>query len=68
MTDSQTGSSTARVLSIGPYELWFVAQLTMGLVYVGGAMFVLPPFTLSLPGATPGDVGVTPRTPDSYSS
>ena len=46
------------VLTIGPYELWFVAKLTMGLVYVGGAMFVLPPFTLSLEGATPGDVGI----------
>ena len=47
-----------RVVSIGRYELWFVAQLTMGLVYVGGAMFLLPPFTLSLQGATPGDVGI----------
>ena len=47
-----------RVLSIGRFELWFVAQLTMGLVYIGGAMFLLPPFTLSLEGGTPGDVGV----------
>ena len=47
-----------RVLTVGPYEVWFAAKLTMGLVYVGGAMFVLPPFTLSLEGATPGDVGI----------
>lgn len=47
-----------RVLSIGRFELWFVAQLTMGLVYIGGAMFLLPPFTLYLEGGTPGDVGV----------
>ena len=47
-----------QVLSIGRFELWFVAQLTMGLVYIGGAMFLLPPFTLSLEGGTPGDVGV----------
>ena len=47
-----------QVLAVGPYELWFAAKLTMGLVYVGGAMFVLPPFTLSLEGATPGDVGI----------
>ena len=33
-----------RVLAVGGYELWFVAQLTFGLVYLGGAMFLLPPF------------------------
>jgi Na+/melibiose symporter-like transporter len=46
------------VLSFGNFELWFIAHLTMGLVYIGGAMFLLPPFTLSLQGATPGDVGI----------
>jgi predicted MFS family arabinose efflux permease len=46
------------VLSFGNFELWFIAHLTFGLVYVGGAMFLLPPFTLSLQGATPGDVGI----------
>jgi hypothetical protein len=47
-----------KVLSIGKFELWFLAHITMGLVYMGGAMFLLPPFSLSLQGATPGDVGV----------
>lgn len=51
-------NSAPGVLSIGKYELWFVAQLTMGIVFVGGAMFVMPLFALSLEGATPGDVGV----------
>ncbi len=44
--------------SIGRYELWMVAQLTFGAVFVGGATFLLPPFVLSLDGASPGDVGV----------
>ncbi len=47
-----------RVAAVGQYELWFVAQLTMGLVYIGAAMFLLPAFVLSLPGSNPGDVGV----------
>lgn len=51
-------AESKRVASIGRFELWFVAQLTFGLVYIGGAVFLIPPFTLSLPRATPGDVGV----------
>ena len=53
-----TAGSQARVVSVGPYELWFVAHLTMGVAYLGGGLFVLPAFALSLPGATPGDVGI----------
>ncbi|MGI9610150.1 MAG: hypothetical protein ACR2NL_07625, partial [Acidimicrobiia bacterium] len=55
MTAAQQSAS---VRAIGGYEFWFVAQLTFGLVYIGGAMFLLPPFVLSLKGSNPGDVGI----------
>lgn len=44
--------------AVGDYELWFVCQLTFGLAYLGGAMFLLPQFVLGLPGSNPGDVGI----------
>jgi MFS family permease len=47
----------ALVPAIGNYELWFVAQFVMGLAVLG-AFFLLPPFVLGLPGATPGAVGL----------
>jgi MFS family permease len=52
------GRAEVHVRAIGPYESWFVAQVTLGLVYVGGAMFLLPGFVLSLPDSDPGDVGI----------
>ena len=52
------GGAEVHVRAIGPYESWFVAQVTLGLVYVGGAMFLLPGFVLSLPDSDPGDVGI----------
>lgn len=58
MSSAGAPTDSPRVLSVGGYELWFLAQLTFGLVYLGGAMFLLPPFVLSLPGANPGDVGI----------
>ena len=58
MTGPDPPAAPERVLAVGGYELWFIAQLTFGLVYLGGAMFLLPPFVLSLQGSTPGDVGV----------
>lgn len=58
MTGQDEPAAPERVLAVGGYELWFIAQLTFGLVYLGGAMFLLPPFVLSLRGSTPGDVSV----------
>ncbi|MGI9624051.1 MAG: MFS transporter, partial [Acidimicrobiales bacterium] len=51
-------SQADRVRAVGDYELWFVCQLTFGLAYLGGAVFILPQFVLSLPGSDPGDVGI----------
>ena len=48
----------APVAAVSRFELWFVAQVTMGIVYIGGAMFLLPQFVLSLEGSNPGDVGI----------
>ena len=47
-----------QVAAVSKFELWFVAQVTMGVVYIGGAMFLLPQFVLSLEGSNPGDVGI----------
>jgi hypothetical protein len=58
VTGQDEPAAPERVLAVGGYELWFIAQLTFGLVYLGGAMFLLPPFVLSLRGSTPGDVNV----------
>lgn len=44
------------VVSIGPYELWMLAQGAMGFVGVGGMMFLIPLYVVEQ-GGSPSDAG-----------
>ena len=44
------------VPSIGPYELWMLAQGTIGFIGVGGMMFLIPLYVVEQ-GGTPADAG-----------
>lgn len=46
----------ASVPSVGPYELWMVAQGAVGLLGAGGMMFLIPAYVLDK-GGNPADAG-----------
>ncbi len=46
----------ANVVSVGPYELWMLAQGAMGFVGVGGMMFLIP-LSVIEQGGSPSDAG-----------
>lgn len=56
MSDVDAGAATQKVVSVGPYELWMLAQGAVGAVGVGGLLFLIPAFVLDQ-GGSPGDAG-----------
>lgn len=60
MSEPDLGStsvpSSSPVVSVGPYEVWMLAQTAIGFLAVGGMMFLIPAFVLDQ-GGSPADAG-----------